>query len=121
MRQNKMRNIGYNWASKQTGRKLWYTARRPNTTPAHITLNLSTWKEVVPPHLGAETEDGEHGKATVLDLLGLEVLHGGISLAQLEQVEECAACNGQANFQGFPPCIHSCRHNIARTQNCNNS
>jgi hypothetical protein len=57
----------------------------------------------VPTDLGAEAEDGEHGKATVLDLLGLQVLEGGLSLAQVEQVEECTACNGQPDSQFLLP------------------
>ena len=41
--------------------------------------------------LCAEAEDGQHGEAPVLELLGLQLLHGGLGLAQVEEVEELAA------------------------------
>ena len=44
--------------------------------------------------LCAVAEDGQHGEAPVLELLGLQLLHLGLGLAQVEQVEELAACTG---------------------------
>ena len=48
--------------------------------------------------LRAVAEDGDHGEAPVLDLLRLQLLQLRVCLAQVEQIEELAACGQRSRL-----------------------
>ena len=64
-----------------------------NATAAHL-----EWANTGEDSLCTIAKDSEHGKPTILELLCFQLLHGGFSFAQIEEVEELATCPARATF-----------------------